>query len=361
VRRQLSQFWKLQLAGWGAFYVAMALSRVGRFPLLYMLTEKLPLTVLGLGASLVLRRILQPMLRRQVSLPRVVAVCVVASYLLTTVWTALFNLSGIPIAKWMLGQTYSIDSLGALLSGTVYHAFALVAWGFLYIGIKHHQAWQAERERALRAQALAAEARLGALQSQLNPHFFFNSLNAISTLVTERRNEEAAAMIARLGDLLRATFARRDASLVTLGDELELVQRYLEIERVRFEDRLRVELDVAEAAFGVRVPLLILQPLVENAIRHGIARLPDGGVVELSARVSSNAQGPWLEIALENTAPADGNGASPGAGFGLANVRERLEMIHGGHFHVSGSRTDRGTFRVELGMPASPAGQSSHS
>jgi signal transduction histidine kinase len=337
----------------------MAFSRMGRYPLLYMLAEKLPLTLLGLGASLVLRRILQPMLRKQVPLPRVIAVCVAASYLLTSVWTALFNLSGIPIAQWMLGQTYRIDSLGALLSGTVYHAFALVAWGFLYIGIKHHQAWQAERERALRAQALAAEARLGALQSQLNPHFFFNSLNAISTLVTERRNEEATAMIARLGDLLRATFARRDASLVTLGDELELVQRYLEIERVRFEDRLRVELDVAEAAFGARVPLLILQPLVENAIRHGIARLPDGGVVELSARVSSNSNGPWLEITLENTAPLDGNGAQPGAGFGLANVRERLEMIHGNHFRVSESHTDRGTFRVELGMPASPIGPSS--
>jgi two-component system LytT family sensor kinase len=345
VSRPLSLFWRLQLAGWGAFYVAMAFSRVGRYPLAYMLLEKIPLTIGGLAASLVLRRILGPMLRRDEALPKVVATCVAASYALTTVWTALHNLAGIPIARVMLGDSYSINSVGALLGGTVYHAFALTAWGFLYIGIKHYRAWQTERENALRAQALAAEARLGALQAQLNPHFLFNSLNAISTLVTERRPDQASAMIAKLGDLLRASLETGGAQTVTLAEELELVQRYLEIERVRFEDRLQVDLDIAEDAYGVQVPPLILQPLVENAVRHGIARLTGGGTIMLTARPVESG----VEIIVENAAPAAAS--SKGAGIGLANVRERLQVLHGAAPQFVAGPTGRGTFRVSFILP----------
>ncbi len=355
-RPRLSTFWTLQLVGWSGFYVAMAFSRIGRFPLSYMLTTKVALTLLGVGASLVLRAVLRPMLVRQVSLPKIVAVSVVASYLLAGVWTTAFNLIDVPMVRALLGDRYAIRSVAQLFSGTVYHAFSLVAWGFLYLGIKHHRAWQDERERALRAEASAADARLRALQYQLNPHFFFNTLNAISTLIVERRNDDAAAMIARLGEFLRATLQRDVTTFVSLGDELAYVQRYLDIEQVRFEDRLTVHLDVAEEAYTGSVPLLILQPLVENAIRHGIAPLARGGTIDIAARVEQRGASQWLDITIENDAPPQTRVRAEGPGIGLANVRERLQMLCGDRHRLT-AETIADRVRVQMSLPYVPVNE----
>ncbi len=348
----LFTFWKLQLIGWAGFYVAMAFSRMGRFPLSYMLTAKVALTLLGVAASLALRALLRPLLARQVPLARIVALSVVASYLLAGIWTALFNLVDMPIASAMLGGDWNVRSIAALFSGTVYHAFSLVAWGFLYLGIKHHRAWQEERERALRAEAAAADARLRALQYQLNPHFFFNTLNAISTLIVERRNDDAATMIARLGEFLRATLQRDVTTCVSLADELGFVQRYLDIEQVRFEERLTVRLDVAEEAYTATVPLLILHPLVENAIRHGIAPLEHGGALDIAALVSEDGAERWLEITIQNDAPqlSERTAEDGMRGIGLTNVRERLAMLYVNRHRFTADRTARG-FTVHMRLP----------
>ncbi|MGQ0643047.1 MAG: sensor histidine kinase [Gemmatimonadaceae bacterium] len=347
-RQPRSTFWTLQLVGWTGFYVAMAFSRLGRFPLTYMLTAKVVLTLLGVTASLALRAVLRPLLARQVPLAKVVGISVVASYLLAAIWSAAFNVIDMPIARAMIGGDWRIRSLSSLFSGTVYHAFSLVAWGFLYLGIKQHRAWQEERERALRAEAAAADARLRALQYQLNPHFFFNTLNAISTLIVERRNDDAGAMIARLGEFLRATLQRDVMTSVTLGDELGFVQRYLDIEQIRFDDRLTVQLDVAEDAYAATVPLLILQPLVENAIRHGIALLERGGTLAITARTQDDRAKRWLEIEIANDAPV--NSQDGADGIGLTNVRERLAMLYGDRYHFTAAR-NAGRFRVTLRVP----------
>ena len=354
-RLRLSTFWTLQLIGWSGFYVAMAFSRVGRIPLSYMLANKVVLTLLGVAASLGLRALLRPLLARQTALPKVVAVSVIASYLLAALWTAAFNVIDVPIVRAMIDQNYRIRSLAGFFSGTVYHAFSLVAWGFLYLGIKHHQAWQDERERALRAEASAADARLRALQYQLNPHFFFNTLNAISTLIVERRNDDAAAMIARLGEFLRATLQRDVMTFVSLGDELGFVQRYLDIEQVRFEDRLTVQLDVAEEAYTGTVPLLILQPLVENAVRHGIAPLAGGGRIDIGARVEQQGARQCLVITIENDAPPPppANVPNDGPGIGLTNVRERLETLCGDRYRLT-AETIGDRFRVQMSIPYVP-------
>jgi two-component system sensor histidine kinase AlgZ len=232
----------------------------------------------------------------------------------------------------------------------VYHAFSLGAWGFLYIGFKHHQAWQAERERALQAEKQAADARLRALQYQLNPHFFFNTLNAISTLVTERRNDEASAMIARLGDFLRATLRRDGDASVPLRDELEFTRRYLDIERIRFEHRLAVSYDVATDALDAAVPVLLLQPLVENAIRHGIAPIEEGGTVAIGARLAGKGTARLLEITIDNDAKETRRNSD--GGIGIANVRDRLEMLYGRKQQFSAGFV-RGRYHVRIAMPYS--------
>lgn len=353
--RRTPSFWQLQLLGWTGFFVAMAFSRVGRYPLAYMLTEKLLLTLLGVVASLVLRAILRPMLVAQRSMPSILATCVMASYLLAMVWTMVFNIAERPIAFGFLGRAPSIGSMAMLLNGTVYHSFSLVAWGFLYIGLKHHAQLQAERERALRAETMVAEVRLRALQSQLNPHLFFNMLNAISTLVVERRNEDATLMIARLADFLRETLRHDGAAQVALADELAFVGLYLDIEQVRFGDRLEVRYDIEEEAYRALVPVLLLQPLVENATRHGIARTTAGGSVSVIACVSEGT----LTIAIENTVgTAPRTTADPGnRGLGIANVRERLAVLYGDRQQVV-TTAPPGAFRIEITMPfvaAAPA------
>jgi LytS/YehU family sensor histidine kinase len=320
---------------------------MGRFPLAYMLPSKLVLTALGVGASLLLRPFLRALLRNGRGVVAVVVACTVASYVLACLWTAAFNVLQLPIERAILGHDARIRNLSGLLNGSVYHAFTLAAWGFLYLGIKYWLALQDERERAIRAETAAAEARLGALQHQLNPHFLFNTLNAISTLVAERRNDAASEMLARLGDLLRTTLRRDSAPYVALGDELSYVERYLDIERVRFTDRLEIRLDIAEEAYRARVPFLILQPLVENAITHGIAPLTPGGTIALEGR----RNGEWLELTITNSAPVAAPSSTNGTGIGIANVRERLRAAYGDRHAMDQGRAGDGQYRVHLRLP----------
>jgi hypothetical protein len=345
--RALPSFWTLQLLGWSGYYVAMAFSRIGRFPLSYMFAEKLLLTLLGVAISLVLRAVLRRMLADQRSMTALVVTSVGASYLLAAAWTTAANLLTIPIESAFFGRSSNYNSIGTLFGGTVYNSFTLVAWAFLYLGLTHYVALQEERERALRAETMVAEVKLRALQHQLNPHLFFNTLNAISTLIAERRNDDATLMIARLGDFLRATLRQDLATQVPLADELSLAGQYLDIEQVRFGDRLRVTYDIDEDAYRALVPLLLFQPLVENATRHGIGRLERGGTIAISARIV----GERLALAVENSAPVDAGMNGRDVGIGLSNVRERLAVLYDDRQELHTTRQPDGGFRVDIVLP----------
>lgn len=178
------------------------------------------------------------------------------------------------------------------------------------------------RAAALEAQLSAA--RLSALKAQLQPHFLFNTLNAIMVLVRQRQLELAEETLARFADLLRLVLDDGDASEVSLRRELDYVQRYLAIEQLRFADRLRIEQEVEPGLLGMAVPSLALQPLVENAVRHGIARKADAGLVRVCAR----RQGAALRLEVQDDGPGPGGDAS-GSGIGLANTRARLRQLYG--------------------------------
>lgn len=201
--------------------------------------------------------------------------------------------------------------------------------------------------QAAQLQAQLADARLGALRAQLDPHFLFNTLNAVSALV-ERDARGVRRMVSRLGELLRHSLDE-GASEVTLQRELDLLERYLDIMRVRFGDRLRVEVDVPPALLGARVPNLVLQPIVENAIKHAIAPREGGGRIGISAEQRGG------RLVLRVTDDGPGPGASPelpGAGVGLANTRARLAEMYGDQQHLLllGSETEPGTV-VEISLP----------
>lgn len=194
--------------------------------------------------------------------------------------------------------------------------------------------------RASRLEASLSRATLDALRMQLNPHFLFNTLNAISVMAMKGERQGVGRMIMLLSDLLRLSLDNRQ-QFVALRDELHILDRYLEIENVRFGDRLTLERAVDPDALDAEVPSLLLQPLVENAIHHGISRQVGPGVVRVEAAVVDDA---WLELRVLDTGPGiDAAAQRNGTGVGLANTRARLEELYGGsHVLTLSSRPEGG-------------------
>ncbi len=206
------------------------------------------------------------------------------------------------------------------------------------------------RERELRSSQLQGQlekARLQALKSQLQPHFLFNTLNSISALM--RTDVEAAdRMITRLGDLLRTSLETAGTQMTTLSRELEFVNCYIEIEKIRFEERLTVRLDIAPETLDATVPHLLLQPLVDNAIKHGIAKLVAGGEIQVSSRSDDSD----LHLEVRDNGPGFRDaGQNPSRGLGLRITRERLETIYGQNQSVEFLTLPDGGGLVRVSIP----------
>ena len=217
--------------------------------------------------------------------------------------------------------------------------------------------WLESRERIARQETEAArmaerltKAQLSALRQQVEPHFLFNTLNTVTGLVREGRNDTAVDVIAGLSELLRHALKTSDRQQVALEEELELLERYLEIEKVRFAERLSVVMDVPEELRAARVPSLILQPIVENAVKHGIARRVEGGTVAIGAERRNGS----VRLSVYNDGPPLPEGWQQRGGIGLENVRERLESLYGpkGELRVE---NDGGGVKVTVTLPAEAA------
>ena len=213
------------------------------------------------------------------------------------------------------------------------------------VGIEHAIRWFAE---ASRLSEQLAGARLAALQAQLNPHFLFNSLNTIAVLVRGGDSRDAARVVEQLSDVLRRTLSRKEAESA-LEDELELVRQYLAVEQARFSDRLRPELDIDPSTLRAAIPTFALQHLVENAVRHGIARRTEAGRVTVTARRNQD----MLELTVQDDGPGIADDAPQPAGHGLENTRERLRTLYGERASLTVKREAQGTVAL-LRVPFKP-------
>lgn len=207
--------------------------------------------------------------------------------------------------------------------------YVVLAWSGLYFGIKYYRMLQIQNEAVLKATNAAHQSQLKMLRYQLNPHFLFNTLNAISTLVLEGDTTTANHMVTRLSTFLRHSLDRDPVQKITLKKELDALNLYLTIEKIRFDDRLQLQFEVTPEASTALVPSLILQPLIENSIKYAIAASEDGGTIAIKAErkddllcIEVSDDGPGVPDLL-NLAPSDGGGV------GLVNTRERLQVLYG--------------------------------
>jgi two-component system sensor histidine kinase AlgZ len=241
---------------------------------------------------------------------------------------------------------------GQFLFNEVETCVVLFLWCSLYSSIEHWQRAAQAKERLLRAEAAARVVQLSALRYQLNPHFLFNSLNAVSVLILEGEAAAARRMLGQIANLLRATLEETPAAEVPLAREMHLTREYLEIEQTRLGDRLRIETDLQPGTLDALAPSLILQPLVENAVHHGVAPCIAGGMV----RIASELAGGRLRLTITNTgAPFVRSQAR--AGIGLANTAERLTALYGEdhRFHLEGLEAGGCIVTVEIPLRRSNA------
>ena len=343
----------------------MSLGRIGERPLPVILATEWPFALLGFITTLGLHGFYSRLRGGAFSPVRVVAMMVVSSYVGAVFWTAAFHLymraSASAVLSILVGEYARIGYRGPLLDNTVYNALSLLAWSVLYFGIRYQHALQEERERSFRAEAAAHQAQLQMLAYQLNPHFLFNALNSIRAMIDEDR-ARARSMVTELAGFLRYALLERPLQIARLSEELEAIHGYLQIELIRFEDRLDVTVHMEPAAEQCLVPAFLLNPLVENALKHGSRASPDE---PLRVRLGGSVAEDRLLITVENTGslssqPASGepstwadsrDGRLLGAGIGLRNVQARLEQLFPNRHRMEIMERD-GWVRVIVELPA---------
>ena len=274
---------------------------------------------------------------------RIVATHTVAAVLMAGIWMliAMLYVSGLSLLE-PFHSLPNHQNLYKLIFGCGVLLYALWVPSF-YVILTLEASSQAE-QRVIEARVLARDSELRALKAQINPHFIFNSLHSISAL-TSIDPSRAREMCISLADFLRATLGMGEKTLIPLSDELDLVHRYLAVEKVRFGARLSLEEKIDDAVLNCIIPPLLLQPLVENAIVHGIAHLPEGGWIHMSAQDRDG----HLTISVENNFDPDYR-SKRRSGIGLANVKERIEVRYGKSATFT-AKPDGDRFRVEIGVP----------
>ena len=229
--------------------------------------------------------------------------------------------------------------------------YVIGTWSGLYFGIKYYRMVQQQREQVLKATNTAHQAQLRTLKYQLNPHFLFNTLNSISTLVLEAENDTANRMVTRLSAFLRYSLDRDPMQKITLKDELDALDLYLGLEQMRFSDRLEIKLDIDAQAYSAMVPSMILQPRIENAMKHAINVSESGGIITIAAKTDDD----MLCLSVADTGPGipDPAYAISGGkiGVGLTNTRERLQVLYGETHRFSMKNVQPKGLKIEICIP----------
>jgi len=365
-------FWRLQAAGWGGALALRAMSSLANGQPLSFLVLVLIATITGFSMSLLLSVVYRLLIAQRPlvtwGVTAVVLPIAVSLYAFIDAWVI------------ELYRPESAASFAQLLIGVFYLDLTLLgAWSALYYAINFYLQVEEQNDQLIRLENQATSAQLAMLRYQLNPHFLFNTLNSISTLVLLKQTEPANAMLTRLSAFLRYTLINEPTGRVTVAQEVETLQLYLDIERMRFEERLRTQFRIDDAALPALLPSLLLQPLVENAIKYAVSTQESGAEITITAQLV----GSMLRITVSDTGPGLQNSAADNrlsgvtfdggepvsTGVGLANIRDRLAQAYADTHRFEIFDPPEGGFTVLIeipferrelpaGAPSAPAGSS---
>jgi LytS/YehU family sensor histidine kinase len=344
-------FWRLQAIGWGGSAVLRAMTNIANGkPDQIVLT--LIATVTGFSISLILSVIYGHLINRR---PLV-------TWVVTAIALAIAVAASATINGWTLSlQSGTVAPFATTVVGVFYVDMTLLgAWSALYYAINYYLQVEEQADRLERLEAQATSAQLAMLRYQLNPHFLFNTLNSISTLVLLKQTEPANAMLTRLSSFLRHTLVTQPGGKVSVAQEVETLKLYLDIERMRFEERLRTVFRIEPTAANAAIPSLLLQPLVENAIKYAVSPQEEGARISLTAQVIGNR----LRVTVADTGPGlQGRPLVPqrynpshasdavSTGVGLANIRDRLAQAYGDEHRFEIVTPPEGGFTVIIEIP----------
>ena len=350
-------FWQLQIAGWSGAMVLRAITSLANEKPASFLLLVIISTITGFSLSLILSVIY----RQLINARPLVTWGVTAPVLAIAVSISAF------VNGWVISlyQAGSEASFAQLFLGIFYIDLTLLgAWSALYYAINFYLQVEEQGDRLMRLETQATSAQLAMLRYQLNPHFLFNTLNSISTLVLLKQTEAANAMLTRLSAFLRHTLINEAGSKVSVAEEIETLKLYLDIERMRFEERLRTEFRIQPDAAGALLPSLLLQPLVENAIKYGVSPLEEGAQISVAARhvgqnlrITVSDTGPGLQNRgqrLQFPAAMPGGHGTVSTGVGLANIRDRLAQAYGDQHRFDIRTPAEGGFVVTIEIPFEP-------
>ena len=335
-------FWFLQGLGWTGYFLLRSLSGFANSMGAMWLIHTALLTATGYSLTLLMGALFRRLIKMRV------------------VWTAVLSLAAVVFASMAFSviETWSYATFlkpesrpaGFEYMGAILLNFALLAaWASLYYGINYYILLEEQINQRERLESQASSAQLAMLRYQLNPHFLFNTLNSISTLVLLKQTERANAMLARLSSFLRYTLANESTAKVTLAQEVETLKLYLEIEKMRFEDRMRPHFRIDPETIGARLPSLLLQPLIENAIKYAVTPSEDGADIWINA--TREGQAVRIEVADNGNVDCPDAAASPSTGVGLANIRERLAQAYGNAHGFTTKKNEHGGFSVIIEIP----------
>jgi signal transduction histidine kinase len=332
-------YWCLQVFGWGSYFGCGEL-------IVVVVTHNRALAlawpfigVEHLAASHVLRSVFQK--HQWIKLP--VGTLLFRMLGLCALLAVAVQLAAIPLVVGF-GAVSFRQQLRDCWQYGLYSFVLFLVWSALYLAFEYFFLYRDTELDRLRLESNLREMELAALKAQVNPHFLFNCLNNVRSLVVEDR-ERAREMLLRLSDLLRYALNAGRFERVPLSEELRVVSDYLDLEKLQYEERLSWDIDLSEEALGASIPPMLLQQLVENAVKHGIAGQPGRGVILISARIDDNG----LRLRVENTGQLS---MISGNGFGLTNARERLRLLCGSGAALSLENMDRDRVAATVAIPS---------
>ena len=340
-------YWWCQIAGWGALGLTMIFFA---FSFDHNITQKyLSLLIFIVITGILVTHLFREVIKRnhwlllpvEKVLPRLLIGAILVSVICSFLRTGFAEFFGLIESKKKL------DFSTKILLNTVDYGMLILPWTLIYYFYHYIDKSRKQEFDTLKLEALVKELELKTIKSHINPHFIFNSLNSIRALIDENP-VRARTAITELSNILRNSMQTEKQETVSFEKELDIVKDYLALEHIRFEDRLKVEYDVDENTLDQPVPPMMLQTLVENAIKHGISKQVNGGSVKISSLFKDN----YHELIIKNTGHL--NGSLNGDGFGLASTRNRLQLLFGLHANFDIKEINYNTVQATVLIPVHP-------